>query len=350
MTTRYRSAVGHALAALVLLAGLSLAACGAGGSGSEPVWVESPQDDSRISVVTTIAPLRSIVENVGGDRVTVRALVPEGTNSHTYEPPPSAAEDLAGADLIVINGLDLELPTLELAESNAGEGVEILLLGERTIEEDEYVFDFSFPESEGSPNPHLWTAPHLSIRYAELVEVSLRAVDPEAGDYYAGNLARFRQRLQELDDAIAEATATIPAGNRKLLSYHDSFPFFGSRYGLEILGAVQPSDFSEPSPREVASLVEQIRDSGVPAIFGSEVFPSEVLEVIADEAGAVQISTLRDDDLPGEPGDPENTLVAMLVENARTMTTALGGDAGALDGFDTADTWRPFAELDEEEG
>ena len=79
----------------------------------------------------------------------------------------------------------------------------------------------------------------------------------------------------------------------------------------------------------------------MPAIFGSEVFPSEVLDTIASEAGAVQVSTLSDDDLPGEPGDPENTLVGMMVENVRTMVTVLGGDASALDGFETGSTWQP---------
>ena len=94
----------------------------------------------------------------------------------------------------------------------------------------------------------------------------------------------------------------------------------------------------------MAELIEQIRAAGVPAIFGSEVFPSEVLETIATEAGAVQVGSLRDDDLPGEPGEAGNTYVAMMVENVRTIVTSLGGDAGALDGFDVGNTWIPRAE------
>ena len=149
-----------------------------------------------------------------------------------------------------------------------------------------------------------------------------------------------------MDERFFDAVATIPARNRKLLTYHDSFPFFGARYGFEIIGAIQPSGFTEPSPRDVAALVRQIEKTGVPAIFGSEVFRSEVLRTIADEAGAIQVSTLRDDDLPGEQGDPTNTFVAMMVENVRTIVSALGGDVAALDGFDTRDTWRPYAEFE----
>lgn len=297
--------------------------------------------DDRLLVVTTVAPLRNIIEEVGGDRIAVVALVPEGTNSHTFDPPPSAVGEIEKADLIIINGLNLELPTLELAEANASDDTPIILLGNLAVSPDEYVFDFSFPEEDGNPNPHLWTAPHLAVEYAEIVLGELSKVDPEGAEYYSDNADRFIARLWELDEAIADATATIPVAHRKLITYHDSFPYFAPRYGLEIIGAIQPSDFSEPAPREVADLIGQIREAGVPAIFGSEVFPSEVLETIAQEAGAVQVSTLSDDDLPGSPGDSENTLVGMMVENVRTMVTVLGGDASALDGFDTSSTWQP---------
>ncbi len=301
--------------------------------------------DGVMRVVTTVSPLRNIVENVGGDRVTVIGLVPEGTNSHTFEPAPSAVQQLVEADLVVINGLNLELPALELAEANARPDVEIVQLGREAINPNEYVFDFSFPQDQGNPNPHLWTAPNLAIRYAEIVRDALSRLDAEGAPYYAENFERFRDRVNEMDALFAEAIQTIPAQNRKLLTYHDSFPFFAARYGLEIIGAIQPSDFSDPSPREVAGLIEQLRDAAVPAIFGSEVFSSEVLEIIAREAGAVQVNTLRDDDLPGDPGDANNTYVAMMVQNVQTIVTSLGGDASALDGFAVNDTWIPFNEF-----
>ena len=316
-------------AALLVIACLLVAACG-----------RDAAEDERLLVVTTVAPLRNIIENVGGDRVRIIALVPEGANSHTFEPAPSAVADIERADLIVVNGLNLELPTLELAEANRREGTPIVLLGDSAVSPEEYVFDFSFPLAEGNPNPHLWTAPHLAAVYAEIVRDALVALDPAGAGIYRANAERFTARLDELDRAIAVATATIPAKQRKLITYHDSFPYFAPRYGLEVIGAIQPSDFSEPAPREVAALIEQVRQAGVPAIFGSEVFPSEVLKTIAREAGAVQIATLSDDDLPGAPGDPENTLIGMMVENVRTMVSALGGDPAALDGFDTRDTWR----------
>ena len=97
----------------------------------------------------------------------------------------------------MLNGLSLELPTLELARANAPES-RILLLGENTVSADKYVFDFSFPASGGAPNPHLWTDPILSVRYAELVRDALSRIDPDAAGYYADNFARFRDQLTAL--------------------------------------------------------------------------------------------------------------------------------------------------------
>ena len=199
---------------------------------------------------------------------------------------------------------------------------------------EEWVFDFSFPAEDGNPNPHLWTSPPLGLRYAELIRDELVALDPDNASYYNENLEALRERINDLDRRIAEAVATIPPENRKLLTYHDSFPYFGPRYGFEIIGAVQPSDFTEPSPREVAQLIDQIREAQVPAIFGSEVFPSPVMEQIAREGGADFVDQLRDDDLPGAPGDPRHTYLGLILTDVEIMVTALGGSTDALEGFD----------------
>ena len=265
MVSAARAAAVAALAALVTVV-LALAAACTSDS-------DIPNDE-RLSVVTTVSPITSLAENVGGTRIRLEGVVPEGTNSHTYSPAPSVAVALTEADLFIANGLFLEEPTIEMAEANAKDGAVILTLADKAIREDEWVFDFSFPASDGRPNPHLWTSPPLALRYAELIRDALVELDPDNSEYYDENLEALRERIEDLDGRIARAVETIPPGNRKLLTYHDSFPFFGPRYGLEIIGAVQPSDFTEPSAREVASLINQVREAGVPAIFGSEVFPS----------------------------------------------------------------------------
>ncbi len=317
--------------AITALATLVLAACASSGASQS-----TPQGTAgrTLKVVTTVSPITSIVENIGGTRIQLEGIIPEGVNSHTFEPAPSVARVLSEADLIVLNGLFLEEPTLEMAEANKKPNAVVLALGEKAITREEWQFDFSFPESEGHPNPHLWPDPLLALRYAELVRDELARLDPANADYYRQNFEAFKARIEDLDRRIRAAIQTIPPGQRKLLTYHDSWAYFAKRYGMTVIGAVQPSDFSEPSAREVAGLIEQIRAEGVPAIFGSEVFPSKVMEQIARESGARFIDQLRDDDLPGAPGDPRHSYLGLMLTNMEIMVPALGGSAEPFNGFD----------------
>ncbi len=304
-------------------------------SGCASSSPQTPATEGKLRVVTTVSPITNIIQNIGGDHIEVTGIVPEGVNSHTFEPAPSDARLLAQADIIFVNGLFLEEPTIKLAEANKREGVEIVSLGEQTVTPEEYVFDFSFPKEAGNPNPHLWMNPLYAARYAELVAESLAAADPANADDYQANAAAFAARIDVLDKAIAATLNTVPAEKRRLLTYHDSFAYFAPRYGFTVLGAVQPADFSEPSAQEVAQLITQLREEKIPAIFGSEVFSSPILEQIAKESGAVFIDQLRDDDLPGEPGDDNHSYFGLMVEDVRVITEALGGDVGGMDGIET---------------
>lgn len=295
---------------------------------------DEDDDPDKINVVTSVSPITSLAESIGGNRIEIEGIVPEGTNSHTFEPPVSDAKTIARADLIIVNGLDLEDPIIELANANKKDSARLIMLGNQTITQSQYKFDFSFPESEGRPNPHLWPNPPMALRYAEHIRDALVAAAPANKDYFEANFAQLKTRLESLDAAIRQTVNTIPAANRKLLTYHDSWAYFAETYGFTVIGAVQPSDFSEPSAKEVADLIVQIRDEKVPAVFGSEVFPSPVLEQIARESGAKFIDELRDDDLPGEPGDALHSYIGLMVQNMRIMAPALGGNAASMDAVD----------------
>ncbi len=322
-----------ALSLLLLLAGCATVSTPATEAGAgEPAIAET----AKLNVVSTVAPITNIVYNIAGDRINLTGIVPEGVNSHTFEPAPSDARTLAEADVVFLNGLTLEEPTLKLAEANKRDDAEIVLLGEQTVTPDDYVYDFSFPEAAGNPNPHLWTNPIYVKRYAEIVTETLAARDPQNADFYRANLDAYEQQLDALDVAIQETIDSIPAENRKLLTYHDSWAYFAPRYGVEVIGAIQPADFSEPSAQEVADLITQLREAAVPAIFGSEVFPSPVLDQIGREAGVEYVDTLRDDDLPGAPGEENHSYIGMMVENLATMARTLGGDPSIISEVNTA--------------
>jgi ABC-type Zn uptake system ZnuABC Zn-binding protein ZnuA len=309
--------LGSALVVGSLLV-LPLLAAACGGAGAS--------DDGRLQVVTTVAPITSIAASIGGDRVRIAALIPEGADSHTFEPKPSDAELLSSADVVYVNGLGLEEPTAALAEENLEAGAGIVELGARSIPERQYAYDFSFPRSGGKPNPHLWTDPRFALRYAQIIRDDLSARDPEN----AANYARFAATVGALDRAMRASFGTIPVATRKLLTYHDAYAYFARDYGWTVIGAIQVASFDDPTPREVADLIDQVRAEGVSAIFGSEVFPSPVLEQIGREAGVRYVDVLRDDDLPGAPGDPEHSWAGLMRFDYVTMTEALGGDAGAL--------------------
>ncbi len=295
-------------------------------------------------IVTTVSPITSLVAAVAGDTATIDGVVPEGTNSHTFEPSPSIAKVLSRADVVYMNGLQLEEPTKKLAEANLKSGAEIIELGTRAIRESEYIYDFSFPKAGGKPNPHLWTNPLLAKNYAAQVRDDLSKRMPDRAPMLSANFDALAARIDALSEAMKKATATVPTAQRKLLTYHDSFPYFARDFGWKVVGAIQPSEFDEPTPRDVAALIDQIKKEKVVAIFGSEVFPSPVLEQIGKESGSTYVDTLRDDDLPGAPGDKDHSYLGLMRSDFVTMVNALGGDSSALVALDVSLPIRDTAE------
>ncbi len=308
-----------------------------------------PKSQNKPLVVTTVAPLTNIVSNIAGDRLQVQGIIPEGTDSHTFEPRPSDAELLRKANLILVNGLHLESPTEKMANSVKPKDTKIYELGSHTITQDQWMFDFSFPKEKGDPNPHLWVDTKYAEVYARLAAEQLTELDPKDKDYFATNLKNYMKRLEALDKVTRDVVASIPAKNRKLLTYHDSWAYWSREYGFDVIGAIQPSDFKEPSAKDVAKLVEQIRQVGVPGIFGSEVYPSKVEEQIAREAH-VKTANTADDELPGkgsanamEDTNPEHTYIGMMANNLRIISDGLGGNPKLVDNLNTGNVVGPTA-------
>lgn len=294
--------------------------------------------DDRLLVATTVAPITSIAASIAGDRARIEGIVPEGTNSHTFEPSPQVAKLLSDADLILVNGLKLEDPTIKMAQSNKKETTEIVEIGTVVLPESDYLYDFSFPVEEGKPNPHLWTDPSYAIKYAGVIRDQLSKLDPDNATYYADNFAKFEKQANELSDAVAADQKSVPAGNLILLTYHDAYAYFAKNYGWTVIGAIQPNDFADPAPSEVARLIDQVKAENVTTIFGSEVFPSAVLEEVGRATGARYEDTLRDDDLPGAPGDAEHSWLGLMKYNYRTMISGLGGTPTQLDAITLVST------------
>lgn len=326
--------LGHRSAAAGVVVGLLLSMAGCSAK------VASTDAGAPRTVDATVAPIADIVRQVVGNRAKVVVLIPEGVDSHTFEPAPSTVKSLTRADVLFMNGLHLEGSTERLARANMAKGSEIIRLGDLTLQPDQYAYDFTFPQSQGDPNPHLWMDPRYAARWSEIVRDVMTRRDPRNGGIYRANQARFAAVIDHLDAAIARSITSVPEERRKLLTYHDSFAYFSRRYGIPVLAAVQPSDFSEPSAKEIKALIEQLKQTHVPAVFGSEVFPSTVLAQVAREAGAQYVDKLRDDELPGSPGDANHTYIGLMVEDVSIITVALGGDPAPMAAVPTSKTWR----------
>jgi ABC-type Zn uptake system ZnuABC Zn-binding protein ZnuA len=330
-----------AAATLALLGACGAATDGAARTGSaHPSATATPK---RVQVVTTVAPITSIAAAVAGDRAEIRGLVPEGTNSHTFEPPPSAAKVLSDADLVIVNGLKLEDPTKDLATSNMSKDARLIEIGTAVLPESDYIYDFSFPKEAGKPNPHLWTDPTYAIKYAEEIRKGLTDVDPTGADTYRANYETFAGQATALSDALKADQATI-TGPRVLLTYHDAYAYFARTYGWNVVGAIQPESFDDPTPKEVARLIDQVKAEKVPVIFGSEVFPSKALEEIGRATGARYEDTLRDDDLPGRPGDADHSWLGLMRYDYVKMIKGLGGTTERLDALDMTPSMPDTAE------
>ena len=346
------------ISALLLALGLTLTACNQPqNTAVSPTPLDNTptaqpvqnQNKSKALVVTTVAPLTNIISNIAGDRLEVKGIIPEGTDSHTFEPRPSDADLLSKANLIIVNGLHLESPTEKMAKASKPKQTNIYELGSNTINQGQWIYDFSFPKEKGDPNPHLWVNPKYAEAYAKLAAKQLTQLDPEGKEYYAKNLNNYLQRLDALDKVTREVVASIPAKNRKLLTYHDSWAYWAREYGFQVIGAIQPSDFKEPSAQDVAKLIDQIRKLSVPAIFGSEVYPSKVEEQIAREA-KVKTANTADDELPStgsanamENTNPQHTYIGMMANNLRILAENLGGNPKLVDRLNTTNVVGPTA-------
>ncbi len=360
--------------ALVLAAALALAGCAADDAPTSPTSTDTATDarsatdtgdemagdtpergsdehvDPTLTLVATLAPITDLVARVGGERVEVSSMVPPGADAHTYEPRPQDVVGLSAADAYLGVGLALNDGALRLATENLPDDARLVLLGEAALDEDDLVFDHghshdddhghshdddhghSHDDDDGlGPNPHVWTSVVNAIRLVDAIEATLVELDPDGASVYAANADGLRAELDELHLEIRDAAVTIPATNRTLVAYHDAWTYFARDYGLDFATAIQPADYAEPSANEVRRLIDRIRELDVEVVFGSEEFPTPVLETIAEETDARYVANLADDVLPGDPGDPEHTYPAMMRRNAVAIIGGLGGDVSLLE-------------------
>jgi zinc/manganese transport system substrate-binding protein len=274
--------------------------------------------ESRQRAVATFSILGDFLKNVAGDRAEVTALVGPDGDVHVYAPTPADAKTLALANLIVVNGLGLEgwLDRL-IAASGSKAPVVVASHGIHPRE-----IAAATGSDRSVSDPHAWQSVANAEIYVENIRDGLIAVDPAGKEFYETSAAAYLAKLAALDSEIKAAMSTIPPERRKIVITHNAFGYFGDAYGLQFIAPEGLSTAAEPSARDVADIIAQIRTQKIPAVFLENIADPRLLQRIAAETGAKIGGTIYSDSL-SPPGGPAATYIDLMRHNSREFQRAL---------------------------
>ena len=251
------------------------------------------RDASEVRVVASTALIAEFAATVAGDDAIIVGLIPAGVDVHSFEPAPAMAAAIAQADLVLVNGYDLEEALLEVIQQNVSDGVRIVAVSdgiEELLQGGEQADDEG--NSQEGIDPHLWLDARNAMHYVESIRDALIEISPAREDGYRERSAAYLAELQALHAELVERLAAVPDDRRQLVVFHDAYGYFAAAYGLELLAALIPAGAQQdPAAGTVAELIELLRDSGVPTVFAEPQFNGSVLERIAAEAD-VRVGTL----------------------------------------------------------
>ncbi len=280
----------------------------------------------RLRVVATTTIVGDVVARVGGEAIELTVLLQPGADPHTYQPRPSDLAAVAEAHVLFVNGLGLE-ETLERTLHNVGGNVPLVSVSTgihpRMLEAHTHAGE---EDHEEGADPHVWFDVRNVMVWVENIRQALSALDPAHAESYGANAAAYRAELEALDRWIVEQVATVPEGNRKLVTNHPAFGYFADRYGFLQIGAVYPvSPSAEPSAQDIARLEEAIRQYGVPAVFTENTVNPALAGQVARDTG-VALVQLYTGSLGG-PGSGVESYVELMKYDVRAIVEALGGEA-----------------------
>ncbi|MBM7540451.1 metal ABC transporter solute-binding protein, Zn/Mn family [Amphibacillus cookii] len=279
-------------------------------------------EEQTINVVTTIAQIGDIVENVGGEHVNVTSLMGPGTDPHMYNAVQSDIEQMDQADIIFYNGLDLEAqmndvfaqmqadkPTIAVAE----EMPESLLLND--------------PDNPAIYDPHIWFDVTTFSHVVEVVKDQLITLDPDHEEDYQQNYNDYMDELEKLNEYIINRVEEIPEQSRVLVTAHDAFHYFGESYGFEVEALQGLSTEDDYSVQDIQDIVDLVVDREINALFiessVSDRSINAVKEGAQSEGHEIEIGGELYSDAMGEAGTEEGTYIGMFKANIDTIVDAL---------------------------
>lgn len=307
---------------LILLVALALVACGEAG-----VTSDVPIGERQVNIVATTGMIGDVVENVGGERVSVATLMGPGVDPHLYAASEGDVTRLREADIVFYNGLHLEAQMANVLDRMGESGSRTVAVAD-AISQDSLLAP---PEFEGFYDPHVWFDVSMWMQTVEVVRDALSELDPESSDIYEQNADVYLAQLQELHDYVLQQAARVPEQQRVLVTAHDAFNYFGQAYGFEVRGLQGISTASEASTADVQDLARFIAEREIPAVFIESSVPQRNIEAVQAAVRAqgaeVRIGGELFSDAMGSADSPEGTYVGMVRHNIDTIVSALLGES-----------------------
>lgn len=279
--------------------------------------VAAPAADGKLKVVASFSILGDIVKNVGGERVAVTTLVGPDGDAHVFEPTPADAKAVAAADVVFVNGLGLEGWMERLIQSSGYEGP-VAVAGNgvtsRTMDE----------AGAEVTDPHAWQDLSNGRIYVANIAAALAAVDPQGAEAYRTAASAYGAEIAAKDEWVRAELKDVPSGQRRIITSHDAFGYFGVAYGITFLAPVGVSTEAEPSAAGMARLIRQMKSEGVKVVFFENMTSPKLVATLASEAGARVGGTLYSDAL-SSPGGPADSYLRMFDNNVPQLKAAMLG-------------------------
>jgi zinc/manganese transport system substrate-binding protein len=270
----------------------------------------------KLKVLATFSILGDFVKNVGGDRVEVATLVGPDSDAHVYAPAPADAKKVADAKVVIVNGLGYEGWMSRLAKASGSKAP--VVVASKGVRERKAAGG----HGHGGADPHAWQSVANAKVYVANIRDALIAADPASKAAYEANATAYLGKLDALDADVKAAVAAIPADRRKIISTHDAFGYFQQAYGVEFIAPQGVSTEAEPSARDVARIITQVKKQKIPAVFLENIADPRLMERIAQESGARVGGKLYSDALTDAKGDAP-TYLDMMRHNIKQISAAL---------------------------
>ncbi|MGI4852198.1 MAG: metal ABC transporter solute-binding protein, Zn/Mn family [Janthinobacterium lividum] len=277
------------------------------------------QETKKLKVVVSFSILADFAKIIGGDEIDLASIVPLNSDPHVYQPSPDIAALITQADLIIINGLEFEGWMTRLLEATKFQG-KVVIVSNGVIPR--VLYNPTLPSALPVSDPHAWHDVHQAMIYVKNISMALAQGDPAHAALYHQRTQDYLKKLEHLDFWIINTFREIPGEQQKIISAHDAFGYFAARYGLKMYALQGISTESEPSAKQVADLINLIKQEQIKALFVENMTSHRLLQQVADETHIDIGGTLYTDSLSDDKG-PAKTYFDMMTHNVSTIVKAI---------------------------